>query len=333
MWLSIFRLPSVASLEEAAAIIHRHARLDRPVADALWPAGDLLRIGFSRVEPELPMTIQEHLPDGEAPLPYLFVHARAERPKGRRFWCTAGAELRSHEERVHLAETDLLFLDRSGALHVVLFTQSKAAIAILKGELFLPQWWGDLQEATDYHVDPDFFYWLIRTRMEREGRVGPELVVQEVSGFDGHTATDVHRMKGKGDRIYEMLSTMGFLFANDPLDALTLEVLHGTESLTFHYNRAGGAALSELQYRGRYVGGAIGERRKAAIVAYLYLKLLPELLQQHAAASRDWTPAVRSTFVRRVGREMVYRIAQQLGWDRRRQLAELLDEATEADQA
>jgi hypothetical protein len=317
---------SVRDLEEVVALIQQHTRLDRPVDDPSWPPDEPLRIGFSRVDLDVPMQIYQYDPPEEDTIRYVLVHARAEIPKTRRFWFVENDVLRPRDERVHIAATNVLFFERNGGVFAALFTQNENWLNILKTELFREEWWGDLIGATEYQVGSEFFYWIVRTRMEQDGRVSPQLTVMEVSGFDSHTADDFHTMKGQGDGIYEILSTLGVIFSNDPMDALTMDIDHGQDSITFRFDRHGGVRFSELQYDGTYVGETTGDMRKGLMVAYVYLKLIPALLARYGQAARNWTPAMQDQFIRRVGKVIVRKIARKLDWQLDRNLRNLLDD-------
>jgi hypothetical protein len=316
MRFTIYKLQQVKTLEEVNTILQEHAVLDEPYTHPKWPDDEELQRRFFGGTEGISFKAQSHMV-GEDEVRFIYVGASSERAKRASSWFDDSGKLRPHDERVSQARAHMLFFKRAGIVYCAIQTQTLGTLLHLKNDLFLPEYWGGLIDATEYHVDTDFFYWALERFMRHAGELSKGLKVTNLSAYHAETLEETHTLMGQGERVTQLLPTLANIFGNDPFRSMRLEVKLGKDSSVFTFNRSGGVAIEDGLYKGPFAGDTHGDVRRAIITYYIYTVLLPFLISEYRRYGKtEWSPKVRERFVHGIGVDMLARIADKLGLDR-----------------
>lgn len=324
MRFTMWKLPQVPSLAAVDQILGQHGAQPVPHGDAQWPADELLERRFLQVPGVGPGVHAYRSPGGERE-EFLYIQALAERPKRAR-WVDAEGNLLPHADRVTVAKANVLFFCHQETTFCAIQSKTKSVVDRLREDLFLDRHWGALVEATEYHVEEDFFYWLLERYMRHLGDLGGGLTLLGLSAYHARTLGETHTLTGEGDQVTELLGTLAFIFGNDPFWSMRLRLQFGQELLVFHYDRKGGATIEEGHYEGRFCGESLANERRALIAYFLYTRLVPALLAEYRRFDRTaWSPQVREVFIKAVGIDILRRVARELRLDPGKPLGEYLE--------
>lgn len=316
MRFSIWKLPNIESLEHVSSLLARYAKQDVDYDHPDWPTGDPLIRRFYGGQEGISFRIQSVLTPGGTEARFVYTVAHSEWPKREQYWRDQFKNYRPHDERVNTAKAAALFFERNGTVYCAIQTQQARSLEHLKSELFLSDHWGVFQDAMDYWVDTDFYYWLLARFLRHNGQLGASLEVLNLSAYQAHALEETHTTRGEGERVTELLPTLANIFGNDPFRSMRLEIQYGEDFAVFTYDRTGGSAIEEGLYKGKFVGSTIGELRKALIAYFVYTELLPALIHQYRAFDKtQWSVTVREEFIHSVGMDMLSRIAKNLRLD------------------
>lgn len=191
----------------------------------------------------------------------------------------------------------------------------------------ITDYWGEIIDAVDFTFEDDFLYWLVYRRMEHGGSLGTNLDVAGISAYLGLSTQETHKMAGEGERIYELLGTMAFIFGNEPIDSLHVDVRTQQEFTSFRLFRSGALKIIETEYIGNYCGNHGGKSRQARICLLLYTNIIPAMYQAYESQRNngEWSPQERLEFIKTTGTGIVKRVLPSLGLADNLTIREILD--------
>lgn len=320
---TIKKVVGFRNINDAKRIIDNHGVQHRIVNDADWPVNDVLRRNISvAVVPELINTATSL--DGSQ-VPFFYACAHSEKEIRKAFWYEED-QLRPREERISTVKSDAVFFQYRDEVFVVFLTHTEKTMSRLKQELLIEQYWGEIESAVDFTVNDDFLYWLLYRRMEHQGVICQNLEVTRISAYIGLATEETQKVSGEGDKIYELLGTMAFLFDNEPLDSLLVDIRYGTENCSFKIHRSGQVKIIDLAYFGNYCGNHTGRARNARLCILIYTVIIPALLNEYELHKQNtqWSTNQRLKFVNNTGMEIIRRVLPTLGLPEGLTIKELL---------
>lgn len=300
------------SINEVVNTIENNGVLNQAVNDPKWPVFETLtrRITLENT-PERINTVP--LPNGNN-VPFLLTHAFSEKARRPQYWFDEG-QLLPKEDRVKVAKSDIVFFQYNYSIYAAFFTHNNNTINRLKQEVLIKEIWGDIVDAVEFQVEDDFLYWLVYRRMEHDGVASDDLDITGISGYIGLSVEETHRMTGEGERVYELLGTMAFIFGNEPLDSLHVAIRQQTEICSFIIDRIGSTKFFDTEYQGNYCGNHVGKAKQARLCLLIYTVLIPALRAAYELhrGNNEWSYHQRETFVKNIGFEILRRVLPSLG--------------------
>lgn len=322
--VTINKVAGLESIEQVVSVIENHGVLNINHEDTDWPGEDTLirRINIINVPDRI----------NYAPLikgvksKFVYAHAYSEKPKRKKSWFEENEILVPKEERVNAVRADILFFEYNGSIFAAFFTHAERTLARLKEELLLQLYWGEIIPAVDFEVDDDILYWLVYRKVQCGGSINKNFDIAGISAYLGYSTLETHKMSGEGDRIYELLGTMAFIFGNEPLDSLHLLLRRATENCSFRFYRSGAIKIAENEYLGNYCGNHADKAFAARLCLLIYTEVIPPMVQEYNQHKLDgsWSAKQRQSFVNEVGKGILKKVIPSLGLSSTMTVTEIL---------
>ncbi|MED2940638.1 hypothetical protein [Cytobacillus horneckiae] len=165
----------------------------------------------------------------------------------------------------------------------------------------------------------DFFIWMIykvlnhgNQSLEEESR----LLIKSIIGFKGETKDRLAEVKGSGNRILNLLSTLSFLFENEDLTQINTRIEYNNETIDYKLDLFGNVDIDFKSYTGEYMFmmDVQEEEMKSKVILMTFLEVLPKILTSYGndKESEEWTNDSRSTFFSEIGRVISAKIAEKI---------------------
>lgn len=177
-------------------------------------------------------------------------------------------------------------------------------------------------EEKPIKVSEDFFVWIISKVLEGVNDTDSftedsEIVVDRIVGFKGSTEDKLAEVRGWGNRIMNVLSTLAFLFEIEKVTHINPRIQYKTEDKS-HTIEAG------LQLKGnvkvnfeKYVGDymqLIDIEKESKVILLLYLEVLPKLLTSYENDIENgyWSKDKKIDFFNEIGNDIQKKIKEKI---------------------
>ena len=317
-YTALFRLDSLASLGDVEVRINRTRISDVPVDNLLWPPQELLQRRWVALE-NIPLQANEVRFGDAASMQYIATRARIERAKWKSYWYDSNGGLVEKSERVNVIECDVAFFSWENKVYGMLFSKADYVQNRVMKDMFDEKQWGSLSlNLAEYSIPSEVFYWMFRAFKFGDKVLSeePEIRIDGVSGYHGHLHGDKsHTLKGDGERIYDVLSTMSFLFSNEYIDSLKLTVLTIDSEYTFVLHNNGSLEVFEEDCRSPRLEGKTGLLRNLILTHTLYGDILPTIIRSFAAANDSgfWNEVHKDALTTIIGYQILSEVSATLG--------------------
>ncbi len=226
-------------------------------------------------------------------------------------------ELVPFDERINSLKVITVFFEKDGFVYAVPWMTPTVNMNTFCNDLFPERIWGKFEKnPSDYNLTPDFFYWLINvfTRGNKRVSFSPEVIIRAWTGFLGTTQDSSHRLSGEGEKISAILSSLAFIFMNDPFKAVNMVIQYENERIPVALGSLGNLGISENEYEGQYSIRYGGNQRKVLLTYLMYTKILPALFNAYGEARRlgQWNETVKEEFTTFIGDTIVSRVKKAL---------------------
>lgn len=307
--ITILKMDNIKNLDDAAQKLLQGANLDVRPHKVEWPTDDILHRRWRGA-----LGVNEITSGTNEKFKYIFVNALVERP--RRKVKDENNKFLDRVDRVNTVTSDALFFEHGNSVYCAVYMTPGTKVNTVIKELLKEEIWGSITHLpTDYHILDDTYYWILSKFLSGGKNISgnPKMTIEAFTGYTGTTADNAHSMSGEGERISAMLGTLAFIFGNDQLKSLKLNVTYKDEYLFFDLGNKGNVQIFENDYDGRFcVGGP--EKEKVLITLLLYKIVIPRILEcyQNTIDSGEWSTAKRTEFIRGTGNEIIDRVQKEL---------------------
>lgn len=254
---------------------------------------------------------------------YIFVRAYVERAK--RIIKDGRNELLERDKRINLTKSDVIFFESNNKIYMILYlnlVKNNLKLNTIIKDLLVEDIWGTLTELPpNFNVTDDQYYWMLYKIMSNLNQITeqPSMELKTFTGFNGtiNETNGDHSVNGEGERISALLSTLAFIFGDDSLKSLKLEVcINDNDSYLFELGRKGNVVLYENNYNGNHqLNNLIELQAKQTLV--IYKVIIPAIFAafQSDEDGEDWNPEIKKLFLRGVGQQIIERVNISLGED------------------
>ncbi|MED4402073.1 hypothetical protein [Metabacillus fastidiosus] len=147
--------------------------------------------------------------------------------------------------------------------------------------------------SNPFRIDEDMFTWMIyRVLNYSEDSLDDEsrLVLQQIIGFKGSTNDRLAEVKGTGNRIMNLLSTLAFLFENEQVSFIKPRINYENETIEISLDLNGTIDIDFETYVGNYIMRQDYEK-KSIVTLITFLEIIPKILTSyHNDKEKEDTP-------------------------------------------
>ncbi|MFD9275320.1 hypothetical protein NX819_14710 [Bacillus subtilis] len=133
---------------------------------------------------------------------------------------------------------------------------------------------------TPFHVSEDIFIWMIYkvlTGKEESLQDDCRLIMKKIIGFKGATKDRLAEVKGTGKKILNLLSTLAFLFENENVSNINLQIEYKNETIETLMDLSGTLDIDLDKYLGQYFMDHEYERN-AKVILTTFLEIIPKII-------------------------------------------------------
>lgn len=165
-------------------------------------------------------------------------------------------------------------------------------------------------------ISEDTFTWLIFKVLNSAGNSLEDesrLVIEKIIGFKGATNDRLAEVKGTGNRIMNILSTLAFLFENETVSYVKPRVIYNNDTIEFSMDLNGTIDIDLETYVGDYMMDPSRER-ESKIILKTFLEVIPKLLTAYHNdnANEDWSPERKREFFTQIGATIQEKIDEKI---------------------
>lgn len=303
--ITIKKVLGAKNIEDVKDIIKDHGVQNKDVKQTEWPSDELLerKIKISKNPENINISNKR----------FILTQAYSQRKKHKNGWFENG-ELLPKEDRINVFRCNILFFEYKKDVYAAFFTNNFSKIKRLIDDLMIAEYWGEFINAVDFEVEDDFLYWLLYRMVKKKGTISDNADIAEISAYKGLSMQNTHEMSGKGERIYELLGTMAYIFGNETLDSLSVGINYQNEHCVFKISRNGQIAISDKEYEGSFCDNYNGEEKNVRLCLLLYTQIIPALQHEYTVqkGKKEWSVKHRKEFVHETGINIIKRISKVL---------------------
>ncbi|MGG4548359.1 hypothetical protein ABER02_11255 [Rossellomorea marisflavi] len=165
-------------------------------------------------------------------------------------------------------------------------------------------------------INEDIFTWLIFKVLNSAGdslEDDSRLIIEKIIGFKGATNDRLAEVKGTGNRIMNILSTLAFLFENETVSYIKPRVIYNNDTIEFSMDLIGTIDIDLETYTGDYMMDPETER-ESKIILKTFLEIIPKLLTAYHndSVNEDWSPERKREFFTQIGATIQEKINEKI---------------------
>lgn len=170
--------------------------------------------------------------------------------------------------------------------------------------------------ANPFSIKDDMFIWMInkvlngqRKSIDEEGK----FFLDKIMGFKGSTADTLAVVKGSGNRILNILSTLAFLFENENVSNIKPRIQYENETVEVSLDLNGSIDVDLETYSGNYLMHEENEQY-AIVILMVLLEIIPKLLTIYnlELESEEWSFNKKKSFFESIGTNISEKINEKI---------------------
>ncbi|MDI4570442.1 hypothetical protein [Bacillus altitudinis] len=167
-----------------------------------------------------------------------------------------------------------------------------------------------------FSINDDMFIWMINKVLNEQNKSLDEeenLSLDRIIGFKGSTADSLAVVKGSGNRILNILSTLAFLFENENVSNIKPRIQYENETVEVSLDLNGSIDVDLETYTGNYIMHEDNERY-ANVILMVLLEIIPKLLTIYnlELQSEEWSFNKKKTFFESIGTNISDKINEKI---------------------
>ncbi|MEI1230765.1 hypothetical protein [Enterococcus mundtii] len=176
----------------------------------------------------------------------------------------------------------------------------------------------EIKAETIGGIKSDLFIWLVYNLIENPSLplgVNSNLYLKSLTGFMGKTEDKINTIQGTGKRILNMLTTLLFLFENQNISKVNLEIKEDDHFYDITLGEESFIDVSITDYEGPYMFG-IEEIVKSRILLRSFIELIPNLIKifsyEQTPPRANWSEKKERAFFNEIGKTIKRNITELL---------------------
>jgi hypothetical protein len=165
-------------------------------------------------------------------------------------------------------------------------------------------------------INEDIFTWMIFKVLNSAGESLEDesrLILEKIIGFKGATNDRLAEVKGTGNRIMNLLSTLAFLFENEKVSYIKPRVEYNNDTIEFSMDLSGTIDIDLESYIGDYLMDPNYER-DSKVILKTFLEIIPKLLTSYYndCENDEWSPDRKKEFFTQIGETIQEKINEKV---------------------
>ena len=170
-----------------------------------------------------------------------------------------------------------------------------------------------------FRISEDVFIWMIYKVLnsgEESLEDDSRLFLRKIIGFKGATNDKLAEVKGTGNRIMNLLSTLAFLFENEKVSYIKPRVEYENDTIEFSMDLNGTIDIDLESYVGDYMMDEEYEKN-AKIILKTFLEIIPKILTNYHLdiENGEWSIGKRNDFFTSIGEIIQEKINEKINLD------------------
>ncbi|UAK17542.1 hypothetical protein [Sporolactobacillus terrae] len=170
--------------------------------------------------------------------------------------------------------------------------------------------------ANPLSITDDMFTWMIyKVLNSREESFDDEshLTLDRIIGFKGATTDKLAEIKGTGNRVMNLLSTLAFLFENESVSYISTRINYDHETIELAMSLSGSIDIDLDSYVGNYLFDSDYERFSKVILE-TFLEVIPKIIATYYTEkeNNDWSVELKNNFFVEIGTTIQETINEKL---------------------
>lgn len=170
--------------------------------------------------------------------------------------------------------------------------------------------------SQNFKISEDMFIWMIYMVLSVGKKTLDEdthLIIKRIIGFKGATNDKLSEVKGSGNTIMNLLSTLAFLFENETVSYITpcIEYENNTIELSLDFN--GNVDIDFESYVGDYL---LKDEyiTNSSVILLTFLEILPKIMATYKTncESSEWSENVKFRFFTNIGESIQTKIKEKM---------------------
>lgn len=166
-----------------------------------------------------------------------------------------------------------------------------------------------------FKITDDIIIWMIYKVLNAQSESLVEdchLILQKIIGFKGSTNDRLAEVKGTGNKILNLLSTLAFLFENENVSNIKPKIEYEREIIDISMDLNGSVDIDLENYIGQYVYD-IEEEKNAKVILTVFLEVIPKILTAYHLdiENKEWSVEKKITFFNSIGSSILAKIQEK----------------------
>ncbi|UAT31987.1 hypothetical protein K7T73_07140 [Bacillus badius] len=167
-----------------------------------------------------------------------------------------------------------------------------------------------------FRINEDMFTWMIykvlnsgEDSLEDDSR----LVLKKIIGFKGSTHDRLAEVKGAGNRIMNLLSTLAFLFENEKVSYIKPRIEYQNETIELSLDLNGTIDIDFESYVGNYFMDE-EYKKQAKVILITFLEIIPKILTSYHLDRENeaWSVQEKIRFFTSIGETIQGKIREKI---------------------
>lgn len=167
-----------------------------------------------------------------------------------------------------------------------------------------------------FRITDDIFIWMIfkvLNGQEESLQEDCHLILKKIIGFKGSTNDRLAEVKGTGNKILNLLSTLAFLFENENVSNIKPRIEYNDETVEVSLDLNGTVDIDLENYVGNYILEEEDERY-AKVILTVFLEIIPRILTIYHLdiENKDWSVDKKIEFFDSIGTTILEKINEKI---------------------
>lgn len=209
-------------------------------------------------------------------------------------------------ERMNIQTTDVLFVEYSSEVYVIIYSSDaydiKRVKRIIKHFDFEPLGW-------NYEINDDLFTWLFYRYINKKNRIGSDICIKNITGFTGNMFSNENKVKEDSETTADLSITKTFIASKHNITSLKIEVTSSAAITSFHITSTSSCELKIRINRDSEPDLLFCPYDTDEIMSiYVYFYLIPEISEAYEKRKKDFEKKYKEQFLFDLGLDVIRRI-------------------------